>query len=163
MDNTKKPLGDPEMPTAEKSKLLGHSKIFIFTVAGLLELILLIGVFALGMRVGFHKANFTCSWERNYPENFNLPGRRLLLPPPPGSLFNAHGVFGIILSKDQTKLVIKDQDNTEKTVVVSDGTTIRRNFDSLTANDLKAGQQIVVIGEANSQGQIEAKLIRVLN
>jgi len=139
-----------------------HSKVFKFVVALLAELILLIGTFSLGMNVGFHKAGFTYSWSQNYPNNFG--GRQALVAPPPSSaFFNPHGLDGTILNSDKNTLVLKDEDNTEKTVLISSQTSIRLNFQNLKAADLKAGEEVVVIGEPNPQGQIEAKLIRVLN
>ena len=63
--------------------------------------------------------------------------------------------------------MIKGSDNVEKTVTLENETTIRENFDTLTAKDLKSGQTIIVIGEPQEQGsasgQIEAKFIRVLS
>ena len=139
-----------------------HSKIFKFAVALLAELIILIGVFSLGMSVGFRKAGFTYSWSQNYPNNFG--GRQVLVAPPPsGAFFNPHGLDGTILNFDKNTLVLKDEDSTEKTVLISPQTSIRLNFQNLKPTDLKAGEEIVVIGEPNPQGQIEAKLIRVLN
>lgn len=139
-----------------------HSKKFKFAIALLIELILLIGAFSLGINVGLKKAGFTYSWNQNYPNNFGGP-RILLAPPPSGQFFNPHGLDGIILTLDNNTLVLKDENDTEKTILLSPQTTIRFNFQSLKPADLKTGEEIVVIGNPNPQGQIEAKLIRVLN
>jgi hypothetical protein len=139
-----------------------HTKTFKFTIALLAELILLVGAFSLGVNVGLKKAGFTYSWSQNYPNNFG--GRQALISPPPGNeFFNPHGLDGIILNADKNTVVIKDEDSTEKTLLISPQTTIRLNFQNLAPADLKTGEEIVVIGEPNGQGQIDAKLIRVLN
>lgn len=138
-----------------------HSKAFKIIVVILTELILLIGAFSLGINVGFKKAFFTYSWNQNYPNNFG--GRAILAPPSNAQFFNAHSLDGIILSLDQSNLVIKDEDSNEKTIIITPQTVIRQNFQTLLAKDLKTGEEIVIIGEANAQGQIDAKLIRVLS
>ena len=142
-----------------------HSKIFIWIVLGLTQLIIVIAVFSLGVSVGFHKARFTYSWSNNYPNNFGQPGGKLLLqmPPPGGQFFNAHGLDGTILSTSTDSIVIKDEDGNEKTIITDPSTTIRLGSQNIMANELKSDQEIVVIGEDNDQGQIQAKFIRVLN
>lgn len=153
----------PLIPAASEDQLkTPHSKIFKFSIALLAELILLIGAFSLGMNVGFHKADFTYSWNQNYPNNFGGP-KILTMPPPNGAFFNPHGLDGTILSVDKNTLVIEDGDNNEKTVIISPQTSIRQNFQNLQPADLKMGEEIVIIGEPNPQGQIDAKFIRVLN
>lgn len=154
-----KPKNEAPMPVLNKTP---HSKIFKFTIAFLAELIFLIGAFSLGMNVGFHKAGFTYSWNQNYPNNFGGP-KILAMPPPNSAFFNPHGLDGTILSVDKNTLVIKDGDNNEKTVIIPPQTSIRQNFQNLQPADLKTGEEIVIIGEPNPQGQINAKFIRVLN
>jgi len=155
-NKTSKPDASP------KSSQTPHSRIFKIVVTLLAELILLIGVFSLGMNVGFKKAGFTYDWSQNYSNNFG--GRLTPIQAPPNSqLFNAHGLDGTILTIDKGSIILKDEDGNEKTVDVSAQTTIRQNFKNITAADLKTGEEIVVIGEPNPRGQIEAKLIRALN
>jgi len=151
-----------DKPIGAISTKTPHCRTFKFTIALLAELILLVGAFSLGVNIGLKKAGFTYSWSQNYPNNFG--GRGALIPPPPGGqFFNAHGLDGTILTLDKNSIVIKDEDSTEKTLLITPQTTIRLNFQNLAPADLKTGEEIVVIGEPNPQGQIEAKLIRVLN
>jgi hypothetical protein len=131
-------------------------------VALLAELIILIGIFSLGVNVGLKKAGFTYAWSQNYSKNFG--GQFNPIPAPPDSqFFNAHGLDGTILTLDKNSIIIKDEDSNEKTVTVSAQTTIRQNFQNIKFTGLKTGEEIVVIGDPNPQGQINAKLIRVLN
>ena len=74
---------------------------------------------------------------------------------------DAYGVTGLILKIEGNVLVIKDKDNTEKTVVVTDKTALRANRENLQISDLKVDDMVVVIGNPNDAGQIEAKLIRL--
>jgi len=154
-----------ENQTAEtKAGKLGKffvSNNFKWIIAALAGLVLLIGVFALGLKLGEHKERFTESWASNYPQNFL--GRRGFPMMPGGMMFNAHGVLGTILSKDNAGLTIKDDDGDEKNVVIATSTAIRLNNQSISADSLKANDQVVVFGSPNANGQIDAKLIRVLN
>jgi len=156
MENSNRP--EKNIDTSE-SLNQAHSKTFKWIVFGLAQFIILIAVFSLGAKVGFHQAHFTESWERGYPANFGLPVRHS----PQSPFLNAHGVFGSILNVNGNNLTIKDSDNNEKPVVIDAGTSIRKNFTDLKPADLKVNDSIIVIGEPNEQGQILAKFIRVLN
>jgi hypothetical protein len=150
------PKGHPEKPQ--------HSKFFIWIVLGLTQLIIIVAVFALGVSVGIHKARFTYSWASNYPSNFGQNGGAFIkTPPQAGQFFNDHGLDGIILTTSAGSVAIKDEDSNEKTILINQSTTIRQDSGNITAADLKTGEEIVVIGEANDQGQVQAKFIRVLN
>lgn len=142
-----------------------HSKIFKWLVFTLAELILLIGAFALGTSVGFHKAGFSYSWATHYRGNFGGPTTGQFMPPPSGSnFFTPHGEYGEILSVNGTSsIIIKDSGGNENTILISPGATIRQDYQTLLPQNLKAGQDIVVIGQPNDQGQIEARFIRVLD
>lgn len=145
--------------------MAGHSKTFKWLAFILAELIVVIGVFALGLNVGLRKAKFTYSWINNYPSNFLGAGRNPVIPPPPDNqnFLNAHGVLGTVLSASKTGLVIKDQDGEEKTIVLMPNTTIRENYQTESAGDLKTNQQIIIIGSPTDDGQIQANFIRILN
>lgn len=166
------------------------SKYFKWTLIIIGELILLLVIFNAGMFIGFKKANFSYQWGENYHKNFGGP-REGFMPGPmpipgkgPGPDFmgedfvNPHGTTGVILSiststppsayqatstpaQTAPSLIIRGNDNTEKTVIIGADTIIRRNRDTITVNNLAGGEMVVVIGEPNNSGQIEAKFIRV--
>lgn len=75
---------------------------------------------------------------------------------------NEYGTAGAIVKIEGSNLIISGRDNIEKSILVSTSTIIRMYQDTLHPADLKAGQQITVIGSPNNQGQIEAKFIRLL-
>ncbi len=142
--------------------LFSH-KIFKWTVITLASLIILIGAFALGVKVGYHEASFALDWQRDYPKNFVDYTGAPVAPGTPGPEFRSHGLVGVVLNVDNGELILKDNgDSTEKKILVGDDTTIRQNNSSLKLSDLKASSTIVVIGEPDDQGQIEARFIRVL-
>jgi hypothetical protein len=153
-----------------KIKSIVESKTFhtvIYTV-GILFILFL--VFQVGMMAGFRKASFGRDWGDNYAKNFGSPhmiggpGRMMGVPFEDfGNLPNAHGAIGKIIKVElPTIIVLDEKDNTEKVVLLNDKTEIRQMRDSMTKEELKIDNHIVVIGTPNSSGQIEAKLIRLL-
>ena len=124
-------------------------------------------VFGAGVFVGQMKAKFSYRWAENYHQNFGGPRggfmgdwRRRLLPPPE-DFVGGHGIFGPIIKIDGSTLTINGKNGVETAVFVSIQTEIRSPLGVLKISDLKLDDQITVIGSPNSQGQVEAKLIRV--
>ena len=142
-----------------------QSKAFRITLITIGALIILLLVFKVGVFVGYRKAGFSYRWGENYHRNFGGPR---------GGFFgnfgygfgdrdytNAHGTFGSVIKIDGSTLIVKGSDNVEKTILVSDKTTITSRRETIKASDLKIDDRAVIIGSPNEQGQIEAKLIRV--
>ena len=75
---------------------------------------------------------------------------------------NAHGAIGKIIKIEFPNIVVLDKDQTEKVVVIKDDTNILERRDKVTENSLVVDKFIIVIGNPNNQGQIEAKLIRII-
>jgi hypothetical protein len=139
-------------------------KILIHIVSTIL--LLLIG-FAVGVKVGLHKARFSNDFGRNYEKNFMGPRRG-----GPMGMFddfegrgmrNPHGIAGSIISISDNSLVIKDRDNKENTITVTDKTIIKNGRDTKKINDLKTGDEIVVLGRPGDNGTVNADLIRIFN
>ncbi len=136
--------------------------------------------FAGGIEVGIHKARFSGKFSDNYEKNFMGRDRHPFSSNFPGSDFfpgqggesgdfegrgfrNAHGVSGKIVSVSDNNIVVVDQDGKENTVTVTDKTFIKYHQDDLKITDLKAGDQIVVIGSPGDNGTVNADLIRVFD
>ena len=139
-------------------------KTAIYTIG---VLVILFIVFQIGMIAGFHKVSFGRDWDDNYAMNFGSPhmGPRMMIGEfgDAGNFPNAHGAIGkIIKIQLPTIIVLDEKDNTEKVVLLDDKIQIRRGRDSLTKDELKIDDHVVIIGTPNSSGQIEAKLIRLL-
>lgn len=140
------------------------SKIFKAIIIGIGGLIVLSLVFGLGVFVGAKRAEFSFKWAEAYHRNFGGP---------PGGFFGdimdmgrqvapANGVFGEIININDKILTIKGIDSIEKSVLVADKTAINFQRKNEKLSDLSVGDSIVVIGQPNSEGQIEAKFIRVM-
>jgi len=151
-----------------------RSKIFkIITAVVGLFLIALVS-FAGGVAVGLHKAKFSSDWGKNYEKNFM--GGRLegggsfgggmmgMMRDFEGRNFrNAHGLAGTIVSIADNNIIVKDKDNKENTVAVTDKTLIKNGRNDMQLSDLKQDDQIVVMGSPDENGVVNAVLIRVFN
>lgn len=143
-------------------KFLFQSKILKFVLWGIGIAILMLLAFKGGEFVGFRKAEFSYHWGENYYRSFAGPRGES-----PGDLrgrdfLSAHGILGSIIKIASSTLIIQDRDGTEKTVLLSDETVVRRFRDEISPSELKIDDQIAVIGSPDDTGQIEAKLIRIL-
>jgi len=135
-------------------------------LVGLLIVILI--SFGVGVFVGYHKAQFSYAWSENYHRHFGGPPEGIFGFTSPGSpppeFMNAHGTFGSVLSVDvgSSTITIEGQDKMEKTMSITSSTILREDRETILLGNIPVGSQIVVIGEPDSQGQIEARLVRVL-
>jgi len=137
-------------------------------IIGIGIFVIVIFIFGFGMFVGGIKARFSYNWAESYHENFAGPregffGNWQRMPPLPGDFIESHGTFGEIIKMNNSDFVIKGQAEMEKIVLIKDDTVIEKGRTKITKNDLKVGDQVVVIGSPNNQGQIEAKLIRLFD
>ena len=147
-------------------KELLKSKKFtaVFVLLGVVILILV--SFSLGLRVGFKKAMFSCEWGREYRDNF--------MPPRPNGpmgmkadfedrgLRNGHGISGEVISLGDNSLIIKDKNNQENTVNVTDRTIVMSRMNKISWQEIKTGDNLVVVGRPNN-GVVEADLIRIFS
>jgi hypothetical protein len=130
--------------------------------------VIVVFIFGFGMFVGGIKARFSYRWAESYHENFAGPkggffGNWQRMPPLPGDFVQSHGTFGEIIKINNSDFVIKGQAEMEKIVLIKDDTVIEKGRTKITRDDLKIGDQVVVIGSPNEQGQIEAKLVRLFD
>lgn len=160
----------------DKIKTFFKSKSYGWIIWIIAELLILAVVFALGVRVGLHKAKYSFQWGENYERNFMghphepmKPGMPPMEPRGPMGFFddrggdfrNAHGLAGTIVSITDNNIVIKDRDSKENTVAVSEKTIIKSGRDDIKVTDLKSDEKIVVVGKPDDKGVIGAELIRV--
>jgi len=139
-----------------------QSKKFKITMGIIGGLIVLLLAFGIGAFVGLRRANFSFRWAENYHRNFGGPRNGFFGEINGRDFIDAHGVFGQIIKIDGSTLIINGRDNTEKIVVIKDKTIINGFQNNLKPADLKVNDYIVVIGDPNNTGQIEARLIRLM-
>jgi hypothetical protein len=139
-----------------------QSKTFQKIIIGLGFLIVILLIFKAGMIVGGKKADFSCRWHDNYQRNFAGPKDGFFRGFGDRDFMESNGIFGQILKIEGNNIAIKGKNDIEKVVLVTDQTVIKSFNQTIKIADLKVDDNIVVIGEPNSQGQIEAKLIRFM-
>ncbi len=114
---------------------------------GIGMLLVSIIIFQAGMLVGTRKSAFMHEQAQRLPLNRQLPA--------------AHGTAGPIIGISLPRIIVADQDRTEKTIFVRPDTLIRSDQKELLPEDLQVGNFIVVIGTPDPEGTILANLIRV--
>jgi len=152
------------------------SKKFKIIVAIMGVILVALVSFATGITVGLHKAKFSNHFGENYEKNFMGPRPEMGRPMGPmgaigekindfeGRGFrNAHGLAGTVISVTDNSLVIKDRDNKENAVAITDKTMLKSGRDDIKISDLKQNDNIVVMGQPSENGTINADLIRVFN
>lgn len=126
-------------------------------------LIVVLGILGVGINIGERKARFAGEYGENYQRNFLGPRAGMMgggyLP---GVMPGGHGAIGNILSINLPQIIISGPDNLEKTIIVGTTTSVRLFQENIQSSQLKVGDSVVIIGNPNESGQIEARLIRVM-
>ncbi|MBY0376496.1 hypothetical protein K2P96_00800 [Patescibacteria group bacterium] len=144
-----------------QAKKISESKTLTTTTKVLGVLIVAFIIFSAGISVGYRKASFGRDWGEHYNENFGFNGGRMGVGMM-GYFPNAHGANGEIIRTSLPNIIVEDNENTEKSVLLTENTKIQKGNNLLQATELNTGDFIVVIGTPNMGGVIEAKLVRVL-
>lgn len=133
--------------------------------------ILALFIFGAGVSIGIHKARFSNDFGRNYEKNFMGPR----LGGPMGGpmeffrdmegrdIRHGHGIAGKIVSISDNTIVIKDPENKETSIAVTDKTVIKDKGADIKISDLEQDEKIVVIGKPGDNGVINADLIRIFS
>ena len=131
----------------------------IYVIGGLLIALV---VFQAGIFVGYRVAAFSINWDNAHSGNLKDP-RSIFAPfARDADDMNPHGAIGEIISVKLPKIMVKGPSDDEEIILVSGMTSIRNMRSAATSSDLKVGQQVVVIGTPDDQGEIQATLIRVI-
>ena len=144
----------------EDVKKVFESKFSFRVLCGVGIVIVALLIFSAGVNVGFHKASFGRAWGENYEHNFGIAPNHPVFGE--DNFPNANGAIGKIIKIEMPTVIVQDKDNTEKVILIKNDTQIQEMRAPITPNDLKIDNFVVVIGTPNTQGQIEAKFIRVM-
>lgn len=136
-------------------------KLAMIVLGGFVAVVLIFGA---GVKVGEVKARYSYRWAENYHKNFGGPKGGFMggdwRKMPRGEFIDAHGTFGEIIEIKDNGFVVKGRGDIEKIIVTTKETVVKNGAESVV-DGLKVGDQVVIIGAPNAEGQIEAKLIRV--
>lgn len=147
----------------EKRDILRNSPALRGIIVGVAATLIVLIIFGLGIFVGTQKARFSYRWAAYYHKNFGGPRGGFMRGFGGRNFIDGHGVFGEAIKIDKNVVTVKSRKGVEKSIVISDKTTIRRRYETIKMSELKVGDVLVVIGSPNDKGQIEAKMIRVFN
>ncbi|MFA6353629.1 MAG: hypothetical protein WCW93_01715 [Candidatus Paceibacterota bacterium] len=144
----------------EDIKKVFESRITLKVLCVLGVIIVALLIFSAGITVGFRKASFGRAWGDNYEHNFGMRPNRPMFGQ--DNFPNANGAIGKIIKITLPTIIVQDKDNTEKVILLKDDTKIQKMMSEIKASDLIIDDFVVIIGSPNAQGQIEAKLIRIM-
>ena len=147
--------------TKQKISRAIESKNFRIGIIAIGGVIILLFSFKAGVEVGYHKASYAFGWGEHYYDNIIAPrGEKSMMTN--RRFINPHGTLGTVIKTGDEFLTVKDQDGVEKTVLVSKDTVINKGRGSASLNDIKTDEHVVIIGEANDNGQIQARFVRIM-
>ncbi|EKE25205.1 MAG: hypothetical protein ACD_5C00253G0008 [uncultured bacterium] len=158
----------------ERLKIFLNSKAYYRATFVLAILVVLSLTFLAGVQVGIHKARYSFEWGENYEKNFIGPRKGMMglgglngphgfFPSGPREMRNAHGLGGEVISISDNVLVIKDRDNKENTITINSKTLIKSGRDDIELNDIKSGDNLVILGKPGENGTVAADLIRIFD
>lgn len=139
-----------------------HNPKIKITFAVIISLVIILIAFECGAQYGFRKALFVNSWNNNMFRGMHDP--RFMFAPFSKRSDDArpNGIVGEIVSLQLPAIMIKGKTTSEEVIIVDAKTTIHKMREQSTTTDLKIGDDIVVIGKPNPEGQILASFIRIL-
>jgi len=119
-------------------------------------------IFQAGMFVGFKKAGFSFRTGEEYFRQMNGRPNDQFMGINRGDFENSHGAMGKIISIKLPFIVVSEPQGSEKTIVISTSTDIKKFKGSIKSTDLKVNDFVVVIGSPTDNAEVEAKLIRIM-
>ena len=149
-----------------------RSKAFKIIFTGIAVIIVLLLVFFLGELVGFKKADFSYKWGDNYLRNF--AGQRFgsnmgfagMMDARGQNFMAGHGTFGVVIKVENSSstpgIVVQDQNNSEKIILITKNTILEKFREIININDIKVNDRVVIIGSPDNSGRVEARLIRIM-
>ncbi len=129
----------------------------------LLAFVAVLIVLRIGMFVGYQRAEYSFHWGDQYHQMFGGPAKGFLDDFDGHGFVDAHGLFGEVLEVRGNEIAMRDKDGTEKIVITTPETVIRRQMQTLTLHQVVPQMRIVIIGEPDDDGRVEAKMIRVFD
>jgi hypothetical protein len=121
--------------------------------------IVMLVIFKAGVYVGYRKAGFSRGLGDSYFRNFGgSPRGGMMRDDIPGG----HGVTGKVIKVTPTSLIVEGSDNIEKIITINSETLVRKFRDTASTTALQVNDNVIVIGTPGSNGDVTARLIRIL-
>ncbi len=142
-------------------KTLQSSKKLQGILIGIGIAIIAILIFQAGIMVGYRKAAFSFKFGENFSRNF-IGRKDMNMNFPRGDMPSGYGAVGTIVRMNLPTIIVAGPDATEKVVTITKETLIRHFKDDMASTSLKVDDHVVILGEPDNEGQVVAKLIRVI-
>ncbi len=127
-------------------------------------LFIILVVFWAGMLLGFRKANTAYHWGGAYQGAFGRTSSSSAFQDMLGFDFtNGDGAAGEVVAIQGEHLVVKTRDGIEKGITCTDDTHIRYRRTDVAFADVHVGDQVVVFGEPDATGNLNARLVRIMS
>lgn len=133
-----------------------QSKTLRGVLIGIGVALIVLAIFQAGLMVGYRRAMFADRVGNFYYRAFGNENRDFEALP------GGHGAAGKVAKITLPTFVIEQPNNTEETVRITDDTEIRRFRQSVGSDQIKINDLVVVLGSPNSNGEVAARLIRLL-
>jgi hypothetical protein len=135
------------------------TKTLLWTLCAILALLV---VFGLGIVVGYRRAIFASSFGENYYRNFyGDPLARPAMGMVNMGSITSHGVVGEVIDVGSGTIAVKSAMGDEASIVIASNTPIREMGSAVPIEEIVVGDNVAIIGEPNSNGQVDAKFIRI--
>jgi len=144
---------------ADQLRAFADSPKAMGVIVVVVALLMIIATFEAGRSFGLREAHRVGAWSENYARNFGRPTGPGFGPhsPFPGG----HGAEGTIAEIQLPTFTVVDDDYPEQTVRVNVDTIIRGSQGNVASTTLAVGEDVIVLGAPDTQGVINAKLIRI--
>ena len=139
-----------------------HLPILRKTIYGLAILLAVLIIFQAGMSVGYRRATFLYHWDTSYSSGLGNPHSILAPFARDADDMNPNSVIGNLVSVHMPLIMVKGPSSAERVVLLSSSTIIRYSGQDVSISNLSNGNQVLVIGAPDDQGQIRASFIRIL-
>ena len=131
-------------------------------ILALAIILVILLIFQAGVAVGYRRGAFSSNWSSAYGRGLDDP-RSIFAPFVHDSDdINPHGAVGDIVSVRLPGMMIKGPNSAEQVVTISPTTTVRFIHSVASTSDLTPGSQVIVIGEPQGNGSIDATFIRIM-
>lgn len=119
-------------------------------------------VFGAGFLAGYHQGVFSYHWNMNYTRELDDPRSPFAPFVHDGDETNSHGAIGTVVSINLPEILVKGPYQAESIVTIGSSTVVRSMHALGTEQSIVPGVQVIVVGNPDDQGRIQASFIRIM-
>ena len=137
------------------------TKTLLWTLCCILAVLI---AFGLGLVVGYRRAIFASDFGEHYYRNMlgDPEGQPVVGAMGYGPL-TMHGVTGEVVDVATDTIVVRGSNGSEESVLIVSGTPIRDMNENISEQEIAPNDQIVVLGDPDQDGVVEARFVRIFN